>query len=141
MWCFHMEGLADCHSKREIRSKKVPSEARQVHTGHSVHVVGMVLSLSPGLSWLEREDEHQHMPALSSGNEWHLQHALTWNNRRGVGFFLCWLEDQLIQSYIFLVNWLNNGVFGENVGSCTQVSDEAVLKDRNLHLLCESSSV
>lgn len=68
------------------------------------------------------------MPALSSGNEWHLQHALTWNNRRGVGFFLCWLEDQLIESYIFLVNWLNNGVFGENVGSCTQVSDEAVLK-------------
>lgn len=79
---------------------------------------------------------------ISMCHPWALARSGTCNvhlhgdRRRRVGFFLCWL---LIESHIFLVNWWSNGLFGEIVGSCTQVSDEAVLKDRNLHLLCKSS--
>lgn len=47
------------------------------------------------------------------------------------GFLLHQLEDKWIERYTCLVNWLNNSVFGENVGFCTLVSDEAGLKDRN----------
>lgn len=50
---------------------------------------------------------------------------------RVVGLLLRWLEDEWIERYTCLVNRLNNSVFGENVGFCTRVSDEAGLKDRN----------
>lgn len=50
---------------------------------------------------------------------------------RVVGFLLHQLEDKWIERYACLVNRLNNSVFGENVGFCTQVSGEAGLKDRN----------
>lgn len=67
------------------------------------------------------------------------------DSRRRVGFFLCWLKDQVIESYIFLVNWWNNGVFGQNVGSSTQVSDQAMLETcicctRALQCKCQNSS-